>query len=144
MNDHEGQKSRQPKERFQRIPRVEPDGERLAHAGRDRENLVDELSRIRRRLTIVTDRGAERFFDEADETNFLAAQAIIINFDDAASSRIPDSVKAKFPGVPWGGISGMRNLLAHDYRTAQKHLVWHVATNELPRLLDDLLAEGVL
>ena len=144
MNDHEGQHPHERKERFQRIPRVKRHGERLAHAVRDHKNLIDELSRIRSRLTIVTDRGRERFFDEEDETNFLAAQAIIINFDDAASGRIPDSVKARFPRVPWGGISGMRNLLAHDHRAAQKHLVWKVATNELPRLLDDLLAEGVI
>ena len=31
---------------------------------------------------------------------------------DAASQHIPDTVKSDFPGVQWGSISGLRNLLA--------------------------------
>lgn len=127
-----------------RFRRRKPGELDAAHERRDRENLIAELTRIRRRLNTVTARGKASFYDEDDETGYLAVQAILINFDDAATRRIPAEVKQKLPDIPWDSISGMRNLLAHDYQSAQKRLIWRVATKELADLLDALLADGVL
>ena len=38
------------------------------------------------------------------------------------------------PSVPWQLIRGMRNRIAHDYRTVDDDIVWEVVTEHVPAL----------
>jgi uncharacterized protein with HEPN domain/predicted nucleotidyltransferase len=54
-----------------------------------------------------------------------------------------DDPRAAEPGVPWRGIAGLRNVLAHQYLGVDLNVVWTVVERELPRLrpgVDALLA----
>lgn len=114
------------------------------HAARDRENLHAELAQIQRTCSAIAVAGKDQFFADPAELGFLAACMAIVRFDDLATNRLSAEAKASRQDVPWGSISGMRNLLSHDYRSSQKPLVWTTITKELPALLDDLLADESL
>lgn len=105
---------------------------------RDRANLIDELDRLRRSLDRIVAAGESAFLDPDDETRYLAAEAILIHFDDAATRRVPVAIKEELFEVPWRNISGMRNILAHDYRVSRKPIVWQVVSVELPAVLDTI------
>jgi uncharacterized protein with HEPN domain len=49
-----------------------------------------------------------------------------------ASRKIPESIKARYPHVPWKRMAGMRDKLIHEYFGVDLEIVWNVVKNELP------------
>lgn len=52
---------------------------------------------------------------------------------------MPARVKAQISDVPWGSISGARNILAHDYRGARAELLWDMIDTHLQTALKSIL-----
>ncbi len=42
--------------------------------------------------------------------------------------------KTKFPQVSWVEISGMRNILVHEYFGIDFNILWQVVTKDIPEL----------
>lgn len=53
-----------------------------------------------------------------------------------AVKRLPEGLKAGFPGVPWRRIAGFRDVLAHAYFSLDDSIVWDIATCQLGPLLE--------
>lgn len=52
-----------------------------------------------------------------------------------ATQRLPDDVKACFPNIPWEEISGLRNILVHNYLSdIDSQTVANVLQNDLELL----------
>lgn len=51
-----------------------------------------------------------------------------------AVKNIPQSIKENYPEIPWKRISGMRDILIHDYLGIDLDTTWQVAKNEIPEL----------
>jgi uncharacterized protein with HEPN domain len=51
-----------------------------------------------------------------------------------ASRRIPNSLKAAEPSVPWRKIAGIGNVLRHDYGGLRPEILWGIRTNRLAAL----------
>lgn len=132
-------------DRFKRRPRSHPEAAAVAErARRDAANLTTEFQRLQRWASTIANRGRETFLDPGDETNYLAAQAVVINLAEALERRTPDAViQAALPEGA-GVVRGMRNRLAHDYLFVDKGLVWDAISRDVPHLLDRLLADGVV
>ena len=56
-----------------------------------------------------------------------------------AVRNIPNEVKDKHSEIQWNRISGMRNLLIHDYLGIDLKITWRVATKEIPDLKKKIL-----
>lgn len=52
-----------------------------------------------------------------------------------ASKRVSESIRNRFPEVPWRLVAGMRDRLIHKYEDVNWTIVWNVVTVELPPLL---------
>jgi uncharacterized protein with HEPN domain len=52
---------------------------------------------------------------------------------------VPDAV-ARFPGIPFAAIYGMRNQLSHGYFSIDLDLVWKVVERDVPELRRQLEA----
>ena len=48
------------------------------------------------------------------------------------SDEFKDATRAQ---MPWGLIRGMRNMFAHGYGKMDRGVIWDVATNDIPQLL---------
>ena len=57
-----------------------------------------------------------------------------------AVKRLPDGLKAGFPGIPWKRIAGFRDVLAHAYFSLDDSIVWDVATHQVEALLEAVAA----
>lgn len=51
-----------------------------------------------------------------------------------ASRKLPESAKALRPDVPWRKISGIGNILRHEYFAISGTIIWDTLVYELPAL----------
>lgn len=67
----------------------------------------------------------------------LAVERLLEIIGEAASS-LSENFRAQHPGIPWRDIIGLRIVLAHHYHRVDPGQVWAIATNEVPRLAEDI------
>jgi uncharacterized protein with HEPN domain len=104
--------------------------------------LGDTLDQM---LTAASD--ARRFVDGMSKEDFLAdkrtQQAVVMSLViiGEASARIMDKHSefvAGNPEIPWRGMRGMRNRVAHGYFDVNLDVVWDTIQIALPDLLSRL------
>ena len=86
----------------------------------------------------------QRYLTGVDWEGFLANQekqdAVLRRFEiiGEAASRVSPETQTSFPTVPFRGMRGMRNIIAHDYGDVDLDQVWKTATDDLPGLVEIL------
>ncbi len=92
---------------------------------------------------------ARGFVEGLSKAEFMAdkrtQQAIIMSLViiGEAAAKVMDRHVAfadRHPGVPWRGMRGMRNRIAHGYFDMNLELVWDTVQVALPELLSQLPA----
>lgn len=51
-----------------------------------------------------------------------------------ASGRMPDEDKARHPEIPWKAITGLCNLIAHNYDDVEVGILHSIAVSNVPAL----------
>jgi len=66
----------------------------------------------------------------------LLADAVIRNLEviGEAVKKIPADVKRKYSGIEWKKISGLRDVLIHEYFGINLEIVWDIIVNKIPEL----------
>lgn len=87
------------------------------------------------------------YVDGMDRSEFMTdtrtQQAVIMNLliiGEAASRIIQNApdIMAQNPTIPWLGMRGMRNRIAHGYFDIDLDVVWTTIQTALPDLLDQI------
>lgn len=55
-----------------------------------------------------------------------------------ASRRMSEQFPQENPEIPWSGIIGQRNVIAHEYDEIIQEQIWSVVTEDIPVLIDRL------
>lgn len=71
--------------------------------------------------------------DLNDGLVFDAVRMRLVEIGEAVKS-IDDDLLASEPGIPWGEVARMRDLLAHRYFDTLRSIVEHTATHDLVEL----------
>lgn len=103
----------------------------------DRERLRDILEAIAEIRRLVGNRSLDEFRVDADRLPAVYFYFIVIG--EAASS-ISESIKTKYPEIPWTEISAMRNILVHLYHRLDPDIVWKTAEKDLEPLAREVQA----
>lgn len=74
-------------------------------------------------------------FEKIKKDN-LIVDGIVRNLEiiGEAAKNIPASIKEKYPDVEWKKMSGLRDILAHEYFGVDLEVLWDVVANKLPVL----------
>jgi len=51
-----------------------------------------------------------------------------------AAKALPPAIRARHPDTPWSAITGIGNVLRHEYQQIDDLRLWDVATVHLPQL----------
>lgn len=52
-----------------------------------------------------------------------------------ASRRMSDRFRQEHPEIPWSGVIGQRNVIAHQYDEIIQEQLWSVVTEDIPVLI---------
>jgi uncharacterized protein with HEPN domain len=67
-----------------------------------------------------------------DEKVFAVIHALEIIGE--ATRAVPDSLRARYPDVPWRAMAGMRDKLVHGYFAVDIKRIWDTVQHDLPVL----------
>lgn len=96
----------------------------------DRERLLDILEAISQ-IERYAIKGFDAFSqDELIQVWFTRHLQII----GEASRSLSSNLIEKYPGVPWGEIIALRNILVHNYFEIDLEVFWGIVQNDLPPL----------
>ncbi len=66
--------------------------------------------------------------------------AVIREFEviGEASKRVSETSRSSNPGIPWKFMSGMRDVLIHDYEGVDPFAIWDTIQKDIPALITQL------
>jgi uncharacterized protein with HEPN domain len=62
----------------------------------------------------------------------------LIEIVGEAANRVPDSIQAKYPDLPWIQMIGARNRLIHGYDSVDFDILWAIVNQDLPSVITQL------
>ena len=93
------------------------------------------LDRARQAVAMV--RGRTRADLDTDLQLNLSLVRLLEIIGEAAG-RVSKEARARYPGIPWPNMIGLRNRLIHGYDRVDFDIVWEIVTRDLPPLVDEL------
>lgn len=79
---------------------------------------------------------------ESDKIRRFAVERQLLVIGEA-SNRLSSSAKDNFPTVEWKKITGLRNIIAHEYGEIITERIWIVVQRNIPELYKLLKAEAL-
>jgi uncharacterized protein with HEPN domain len=96
-----------------------------------RDYLQDVLDSIDDVASFIGGMSFEEFKKDRKTINAVVRSIEVIG---EASKRIPRGLKAKYKGVPWREMAGMRDKLIHEYFGVDVEILWKTAKDDIPPL----------
>jgi uncharacterized protein with HEPN domain len=82
----------------------------------------------------------DHYINKVDFDTFCATQLLIdgvirnLEIIGEASRYIPEDFRKKYPEIDWKKMTGMRNILIHQYFGVDEWIVWETAKTDLPKI----------
>ena len=105
-------------------------------------DLGATLAQMREFAAAVTEGtmgGRERFEHDRKMQVWIEYHLLLLG---EATNRIRAELEVAAPGVPWGGIVGLRNVIIHGYDRVKRDRIWVTAVEDVPGVLRTI--EGML
>jgi len=66
----------------------------------------------------------------------MRIDAVVRNLEviGEAAKHMPEWVRRKYPSIEWKKISGLRDILIHEYFGVDLDILWDIVKNEIPDL----------
>ncbi len=89
------------------------------------EDILECMQKIE---TYISELNYQSFIE-----NQMAQDAVIRNLEvmGEAATKISNEVKLNYSEVPWKQMSGLRNILIHEYFGIDLEIIWHIVNVNL-------------
>lgn len=99
---------------------------------RDYKVYVDDvLASIRKIKNYTKALSKKRFLTDEKTIDAVVRNLEIIG---EAINNIPEEIRSRYPNVEWRKISGLRNILVHEYFGIDTEIIWDIVRNKIPEL----------
>lgn len=75
---------------------------------------------------------------EKDTMRFLAVSRLL-EIIGVATKNLSNDFKSKHSNVPWKKMAGLRDVIIHDYQELNREMIFKIASQDLPKLLAELM-----
>lgn len=99
---------------------------------RDYRVYVDDVMASISKIKFYTKGFSKRKFLDDQKT----IDAVVRNLEiiGEAIKNIPEKIRHRYPEVEWKKISGLRDILAHEYFGIDTEIIWDIIRNKVPEL----------
>ena len=99
---------------------------------RDNEYLTDILEACKLVIFYTSRLSKDEFLNDVK-----CQDAVIRRFEiiGEAARRISDEVKSNHLNIPWFEMTGMRNIMIHEYDDVDMVIVWETVQRDIPSLI---------
>lgn len=97
--------------------------------------LEDMLDSCERALAFTAGMDFAAFVSDQKTRSAVQREVFVLG---EAAKQLPVEVRHRHASVNWRGLSGLRDVLAHQYFRIDDAILWDVVANELPGLLEKL------
>ena len=98
--------------------------------------ILESIEKINIYVQDLSD--ADEFYSFNDQMNFNACQVLLLVIGEE-SKKITKELKEEHTKIPWNLIAGLRNRIAHDYRSIDPYISFDIIQNYLPELKEELI-----
>jgi uncharacterized protein with HEPN domain len=102
---------------------------------RDASYLLDMFDSSRFAQEFVDGMERDAFLEDRRTQSAVIRELMIVG---EAAKKISMEFRAAHPEIPWRDITGMRDVLVHDYRDVNLQNVWVAATESVADLVEKL------
>jgi uncharacterized protein with HEPN domain len=103
---------------------------------RDSKDFLQDILENAKKIIVFT-KGIEfKSFKKNDEKIYAVLRALEVIGEGA--KKIPNSIRRRYPHVPWEDMAGMRNKLIHEYFGVDLAVVWKTVEKDLPPLIQSI------
>ena len=93
--------------------------------------LQDVLEAAERVRGYITGLSLKTFSEDVKTVDAVVRNLEVIG---EAIKQVPDDVRSKYTQVEWKRISGLRDILIHQYFGVDVEIIWDIVQNKLPVL----------
>lgn len=94
------------------------------------QEILDSISKIESYIAKI-ENNKEAFEQSVEKQDAVIRRIEVIG---EATKRLEAGFKDNFPEIPWRKMTGMRDVLIHDYDEIDIDLIWRVIQDDLPTL----------
>ncbi|MCD6407689.1 DUF86 domain-containing protein [bacterium] len=102
-----------------------------------KREVIDYIIDIKKECEYLLSRSKEISYDEfIKNEDFKKAFVRSLEIIGEAVKKIPEEIKNCYPQIKWKNISGMRDILIHEYFGVDYKVVWKTVIERIPELKD--------
>ncbi len=92
------------------------------------EDILRSIQRIEKYIRGLTYRQFQK--------DQMLLDAVIRNLEiiGEAAGNLPQDIKKRSPAIEWKKLSGLRNILIHEYFGVDREILWDIISNKIPEL----------
>jgi uncharacterized protein with HEPN domain len=89
------------------------------------KHILDAITHVERYVSV----GRDEFMSKSHWQDAVIRQLEIVG---EATKRLTPELRERHPAVPWRLVTGLRDVLIHDYMGVRLAAVWKIAQTDLP------------